>query len=58
MGISPFKIVAGADPLSPLDIMPKAIDEKPSVAARKRVEEILKLHQQVTPKIKKSNASY
>jgi len=33
--LSPFKVVYGIDPLIPLDLVPRAIDEKPSVEARK-----------------------
>jgi len=57
-GLSPFKIVYGVDPLSPLNLIPRPMDEKPSVEASKRVEEIKQLHEQVKLKIEKSNASY
>jgi len=57
-GLSPFKIVYGVEPLSPLDLIPRPLDEKPSVEASKRVEEIKHLHEQVKLKIEKSNASY
>jgi len=36
-GISPFQTVHGINPVSPLDLMPRAADENPSVAASKRV---------------------
>jgi len=57
-GLSPFKIVYGVEPLSPLDLTPRPLDEKSSVEASKRVEEIKCLHEQVKLKIKKSNSSY
>jgi len=57
-GFSPFKIVYGVEPLTPLDLVPRPMDAKPSVEARKRVEEIKQLHEQVKERIKKSNASY
>jgi len=56
--MSPFKVVYGFDPLSSLDLVPRAMNEKSSVEARKRVEEIQKLHELVTKKIEKANASY
>jgi len=57
-GLSPFKIIYGVEPLSLLDLIPRPLDEKPSVEASKRVEEIKRLHEQVKLKIEKSNASY
>jgi len=57
IGLSPFKIVFGIDHLSPLDLIPRPSDEKLSVEASKRVEEIKHLHEQVKLKTKKSNAS-
>jgi hypothetical protein len=57
-GLSSFKVVYGVDPLTPLDLVPRAFDEKPSVEATKRVEEIQQLHELVKTKIEKSNASY
>ena len=56
--MSPFKVVHGVDPLSPLDLTPKAMDEKPRVEASKRVEEIQRLYALIKSKIEKSNASY
>jgi len=38
--LSPFKIVYGIEPLSTLDLIPRPLDEKSSVEASKRVEEI------------------
>jgi len=56
-GLSPFKIVYGVDPLSPLDLIPRPLDEKSSMEASKRVEEFKCIHEQVRLKIEKSNAS-
>jgi len=44
--------------LNPLDLIPRPLDEKPSVEANKRVAEIKHLHEQAKLKIEKSNASY
>jgi len=57
-GLSPFKAVYSVEPLSPLDLIPRPLDGKPSVEADKRVEEIKCLHERVKEKIEKSNASY
>ena len=47
MGMPSFKVVYGFETLSPLDLVPKAMDEKPSMDASKRAEEIQKLHELV-----------
>ena len=43
--LSPFKIVYGVEPLSPLDLVLRSMAENPSVEASKRVEEIKFLHE-------------
>jgi len=43
-GLSPFRIVYGIEPLSPLDLVLRPLDEKPSMEASKRAEEINRLH--------------
>jgi len=58
IGLSPFKIVYGVEPLSPLYLIPRPLENKPSPEAIKRVEEMKHLHEQVRKKIEKSNASY
>jgi len=57
-GLSPFKVVYGIEPLSPLALTPRPLESKPSPEASKRVEEIQHLHEQVKLRIEKSNASY
>ena len=57
-GLSPFKVVYGVDPLSPFDLVPRGMNEKPHEEASKRVEEIQKLHEMVKLKIERTNASY
>jgi len=58
IGLSPFKVVHGIDPLGPLNLVPRPLDQKPSVDAKERVEEIQKIHEQVKVGIEKSNLSY
>jgi len=50
--------VYGIDPLSPIDLTPRPLDQKPSVDAAARVEEIQKFHELVKARIEKTNASY
>ena len=57
-GLSPFKVVYGVDPLSPLDLIPRPLDQKPSADAAARVEEIQKLHELVKARIEKTTLSY
>lgn len=39
-GLSPFKVVYGIDPITPLDLMPRPLDQKPSIDVNQRVKEI------------------
>jgi len=39
-GISPFKVVYGIDPLGPLDLISRPLEQKPSAHTKQRVEEI------------------
>ena len=57
-GLSPSKVVYGIDPLSPIDLTPRPLDQKPSTDAVAKLEEIQKLHELVKARIKKTNASY
>jgi len=56
--LSPFKVVYGLDPLGPLDLTSRPLDQKPSADAASRVEEIKKIHELVRSKIKKTNEAY
>ena len=57
-GLSPFKVVYGTDPITPLDLTPRPLDQKPSVDVNQQVKEIQKLHKQVRGEIEQSNLSY
>jgi len=39
-GVSPFTVVYGTNPITPLDLTPCPLDQKPSADADKRVNEI------------------
>ena len=56
--LSPFKVVDGIDPLSPIDLNPQPLDQKLTADAVARVEEIQKLHELVKGRIEKTNVSY
>ena len=57
-GLSPFKVVYGVDPLSPLDLTPRPLDQRPSADAADRVGEIQKLHELVKARIEKVTNNY
>ena len=57
-GLSPFKVVYGIEPLNPLDLIPRPLDQRPSADAMERVKEIQKLHELVKAKIEKTTLSY
>ena len=56
--LSPFKVAYGIEPISPLDLTPRPLDEKPSADAASRVEEIQKIHELVRSRIEKTHTSY
>jgi len=51
-------VVYGIDPLGPLDLVPRPLDQRPSANANQRVEEIKKLHERVRDRIEKINLTY
>jgi hypothetical protein len=56
---SPFEVVFGANPLSPIDLTPFAgIFPKTCVNAETRATYIIKLHEKVKENIQKHNAEY
>jgi len=55
---TPFKIVYGNDPLSPLDLTPLPLKERLSTEASKRVKEIQELHKKIQGQIERSNEHY
>jgi len=56
--VSPFKVVYATHPITPLDLTPRPLDQKPSADADHRVKEIQKLYEQVRNKIEQSNLFY
>ena len=44
---SPFEIVYGFNPLTPLDLVPLPIDERASLDGKKKAEIVRQLHERV-----------
>lgn len=57
-GCSPFEIVYGKHPITPLDLVPSKTETTFSGVADERVKYIKKLHEQVREKIAKQNEKY
>ncbi|XP_071709110.1 uncharacterized protein [Rutidosis leptorrhynchoides] len=57
-GKSPFEICYGANPLTPVDLIPFAFEPKASVEAVAKAKEMKKLYEQVRAKIEKTNHQY
>ena len=55
---SPFEIVYGFNPLTPLDLVPLPIDERASVDGKKKAEIVRQLHERVKQQIEKKNEQY
>ena len=55
---SPFKIVYGFNPLTPLDLLPLPVNERTSLDGQKKVEMVKKLHESVRQYIEKKNEQY
>jgi len=51
-------VAYGIDPLGPLDLVPRPLDERPNTDANKRVKEIKKLHERVRDRIERINSTY
>ena len=56
--ISPFKIVYGFNPLTPLDLLPLLVNETTSLDGKKKAEMVKKLHESVRKHIEKKNEQY
>jgi hypothetical protein len=56
--VSPFKVVYGFDPRTPLDILPLPINERVHVDAKERAEFILQMHETTRLSIEKMNEKY
>ncbi|KAH9734857.1 hypothetical protein KPL71_017535 [Citrus sinensis] len=55
---SPFEIVYGFNPLTPLDLLPLPIDERASMDGKKKAEFVKQLHERTRQHIKKRTEQY
>jgi hypothetical protein len=55
---SPFEIVYGFNPLTPLDLLPLLVNERTSLYGQKKAEMVKKLHESVWQHIEKKNEQY
>uniref|UniRef100_A0A7N2MS55 Reverse transcriptase n=1 Tax=Quercus lobata TaxID=97700 RepID=A0A7N2MS55_QUELO len=55
---SPFEIVYGFNPLTPLDLLPLPVNEMTSLDGQKKAEMLKKLHESVRQHIEKKNEQY
>ena len=55
---SPFEIVYGYNPLTPMDLIPLPVDERVSLAGNRKAKVVKKLHESVRQQIEKRNCLY
>jgi hypothetical protein len=55
---SPFEIVYGFNPLTPLDLLPLPVNERASLDGQKKAEMVKKLHESVQQHREKKNEQY
>ena len=53
--MSPFEIVYGFNPLTPLDLLPLPITEKESLDGHRKAEMVKKIHETIQQQIQKRN---
>jgi hypothetical protein len=57
-GFSPFEIVYGFNPLTPMDLIPLPFEEKVSLNGEKKANMVRQLHEEVRLQIEKKNRFY
>jgi hypothetical protein len=55
---SPFEIVYGFNPLTPLDLIPLPVDERVSLDGNKKTQVVKDLHAKIRQQIEKKNEQY
>ena len=55
---SPFEIVYGFNPLTPLDLIPLLVDERVSLDGNQKAQVVKDLHAKIQQQIEKKNAQY
>jgi len=56
--LSPFEVVYGFNPLTPMDLTPLPIDERASLDGKRKAEMVKQLHEKVRQQIKKKTEQY
>jgi len=55
---SPFEIVYGFNPLTPLDLIPLPVDERVNLDGNKKAQVVKDLHAKIRQQIEKKNEKY
>jgi len=55
---SPFEIVYGFNPLTPLDLIPLPVDERVSLDGNQKTQVVKDLHAKIRQQIEKKNEQY
>jgi hypothetical protein len=55
---SPFEIVYGFNPLTPLDLIPLPVDERVSLDGNQKAQVVKDLHAKIQQQIEKKNEQY
>jgi len=55
---SPFEIVYGFNPLTPLDLIPLLVDERVSLDGNQKAQAVKDLHEKIRQQIEKKNEQY
>ena len=55
---SPFEVVYGFNPITPLDLMPLPVNERDSLDGKKKAELVKSIHEKVRLQIEKKNEQY
>ena len=55
---SPFEVVYGFNPLTPMNLIPLPINEQGSLDGKKKVENVKEIHERVKQQIEKKNQQY
>jgi len=55
---SPFEVVYGFNPLTPMDLIPLPVNEQGSLDGKKKAEKVKEIHERVKQQIEKKNQQY
>ena len=55
---SPFEVVYGFNPLTPMDLIPLPVNEQEILDGKKKAEKVKEIHERVKQQIEKKNQQY